>query len=407
MKKIASIIIASIAVPMAMAAADVKVTVTNNGNTQRQELVEIDATAVKEALGIADGETFVVKNAVGQQEDYQLTHNGKLLVDVAVRPKGQAVLTISKGTPQEPKVYVTGRQYPERVDDIAWENDRTAYRIYGPALQASGERAFGVDVWVKNTPDLEVEKRYATELQNHHAIQELKEQGKADEALALEQATTYHYDHGYGLDCYKVGPTLGGGAPALVVDGRLLLPYCYKDYEILDNGPLRFTVHVTYNPVEVNGDKNVIEHRIISLDKGSNYNKVTVWYDNASAAVDVAAGMVLHQEDLESIVLADDMVLYADPTDNPQGQNFQIYVGALFPEGVNETKKIMNAEVVNGNAGHAVGITTLQPGQHYTYYFGSAWSKNDVRTFNEWQLRSQESLKAIKQPLQVELKTEN
>lgn len=407
MKKIASIIIASIAVPMTMAAADVKVTVTNNGNTQRQELVEIDATAVKEALGIADGETFVVKNAVGQQEDYQLTHNGKLLVDVAVRPKGQAVLTISKGTPQEPKVYVTGRQYPERIDDIAWENDRTAYRIYGPALQASGERAFGVDVWVKNTPDLEVEKRYATELQNHHAIQELKEQGKADEALALEQATTYHYDHGYGLDCYKVGPTLGGGAPALVVDGRLLLPYCYKDYEILDNGPLRFTVHVTYNPVEVNGDKNVIEHRIISLDKGSNYNKVTVWYDNASAAVDVAAGMVLHQEDLESIVLADDMVLYADPTDNPQGQNFQIYVGALFPEGINETKKIMNAEVVNGNAGHAVGITTLQPGQHYTYYFGSAWSKNDVRTFNEWQLRSQENLNAIKQPLQVDVKTEN
>lgn len=403
MKKIALIIAVLAAVPMAIAAADVKVTVTNSEDTQRQELVEIDAAAVKEALGLAEGETFVVRNAVGQQEDYQLTHDGKLLVDVAVRPNGQAVLTISKGTPQEPKVYVTGRQYPERVDDIAWENDRTAYRIYGPALQASGERAFGVDVWVKNTPDLEVEKRYATELQNHHAIQELKEQGKADEALALEQATTYHYDHGYGLDCYKVGPTLGGGAPALVVDGQLLLPYCYKDYEILDNGPLRFTVHVTYNPIEVNGDKNVIEHRIISLDKGSNYNKVTVWYDNITADVDVAAGMVLHQEDLESVVLRGDMVLYADPTDNPQGQNFQIYVGALFPDGVNETKKIMNAEVTGGNAGHAVGIATCKPGQRFTYYFGSAWSKNDVRTLSEWIVRSTGKLRAIKKPLTVSL----
>lgn len=384
-------------------AADVKVTVDNASDVQRQEVVEIDATAVTDAIGLSEGETFIVRNAVGQQVDYQLTHDGKLLVDVAVRPHGQAVLTIAKGTPQEPKVFVTGRQYPERVDDIAWENDRTAYRIYGPALQASGERAFGVDVWVKNTPDLEVEQRYVTELSNHHAIQELKEQGKTDDALALEQATTYHYDHGYGLDCYKVGPTLGGGAPALVVDGQLLLPYCYKEYEILDNGPLRFTVHVTYNPVEVKNDKNVVEHRIISLDKGSNYNKVTVWYENITADAELAAGMVLHQEDLESIVLTDDMVLYADPTDNPAGQNFQIYVGALFPEGVNETKKIMNAEVVNGNAGHAVGIATYKPGSKYTYYFGSAWSKNDVRTFNEWQLRSRESLDAVRQPLTVNI----
>ena len=124
------------------------------------------------------------------------------------------------------KTVVTGKQYPERVDDIAWENDRTAYRLYGPALQKSGERAFGIDVWLKNTPELEVEQRYNTELSNHKRIQELKSKGKNDEAFQLEIATTYHFDHGNGLDCYKVGPTLGCGAPALMENGRLVMPYC-------------------------------------------------------------------------------------------------------------------------------------------------------------------------------------
>ena len=44
--------------------------------------------------------------------------------------------------------------------------------------------------------------------------------------------------------------------------------------------------------------------------------------------------------------------------------------------------------------GHGVGLITYQPNEKYTYYFGSAWSKNDVRTFNEWNLRSKEYLKS-------------
>lgn len=387
-----------------VSAKNVVVTVTNEEKVQRQEVVEIDLYPVYKLLAINVGEPIVVKNALGQEVEYQISYDGKILVDVAVRPCGSAELTISAGNPKTMKTYVTGRMYPERVDDIAWENDRTAYRIYGPALQKSGERAFGVDVWVKNTPDLEVEKRYSTELSNHPTISSLKAQGKNEEAFAMEIATTYHFDHGYGLDCYKVGPTLGGGAPALMKDGELILPYCYKDYIILDNGPLRFTVQVSYNPTKINDDVNVIENRIISLDKGSNFNKCTVWYDGLTKPVDLAMGVVLHQEDLESVVLNEDMILYADPTDNPSKQNFQIYVGCLFPEGVKSTKKLMNKEVVNGNAGHAIGIVSYQSGDKYTYFFGSAWSKNDVRTMNEWKLRAEETINAIHSPLTITMK---
>ena len=388
-------------------AQNVKIIVNNDEKVQRQEVVEVSALQLYEKLGISYGSPVIVKNALGQQVGYQLTHDSLLLVDASVRPCGKAEFTIEKGTPREPKVFVTGRQYPERVDDIAWENDRTAYRIYGPALQRNKERAFGVDVWVKNTPDLEVEKRYNTELSNHHAIEKLKKEGKTQEALDMEEATTYHFDHGYGLDCYKVGPTLGGGAPALMDNGELVLPYCYRDYQILDNGPLRFTVRVDYNPATIGKDKNVVEHRIISLDKGSNFNRCTVWYDGLTDKRDLAAGIVVHPEDTETMYLASNMALYADPTDNPEKQNFQIYVGVLFPEGIDYTRYLYTEQDrQNGNAGHIIGVKSYTPGTRFTYYFGSAWSKNDVRTFDEWKLRSEQTIDAIHSPMKVMLSVE-
>ena len=388
-------------------AQNVKIIVNYDEKVQRQEVVEVSALQLYEKLGISYGSPVIVKNALGQQVGYQLTHDSLLLVDASVRPCGKAEFTVEKGTPREPKVFVTGRQYPERVDDIAWENDRTAYRIYGPALQRNKERAFGVDVWVKNTPDLEVEKRYNTELSNHHAIEKLKKEGKTQEALDMEEATTYHFDHGYGLDCYKVGPTLGGGAPALMDNGELVLPYCYRDYQILDNGPLRFTVRVDYNPTTIGKDKNIVEHRVISLDKGSNFNRCTVWYDGLTDKRDLAAGIVVHPEDTETMYLASNMALYADPTDNPEKQNFQIYVGLLFPEGIDYTRYLYTEQDrQNGNAGHIIGVKSYTPGTRFTYYFGSAWSKNDVRTMDEWKLRSEQTIDAIHSPMNVVLSVE-
>lgn len=386
---------------MTATAQQVTVNVKNNTGQQRQELVEVDAKTVYKKLGVSAGRNFRVINAVRQEVIYQITYDGKILIDASVRPHGTATYTIVKGTPRDAKVFVSGRQYPERVDDIAWENDRGAYRLYGPALQKSGERAFGNDVWVKNTPDLEVEKRYKVELENHPAIQQLKKAGKDEEALALEEATTYHFDHGYGLDCYKVGPSLGCGAPALMDGADIIFPYCYKDYQILDNGPLRFTVSLTYHPTDYQGQK-LTEHRLLSLDKGSNFNRQTVWYEGAKKGIDVASGVVIHNEDTNSAVLGKNFVQYADPTDNPNGQNFQIYVGVIFPNGASETRQVENAGHANGIFGHALCIKrNVKPGEKLTYYWGSAWSKFDCRTQDEWQLRIDNFQKALKQPLAV------
>ena len=386
---------------IAAQAQQVTITVGNPSNYQRQELVEVDAKVVREKLGIAIDKPFKVMNALKQEVAYQLTYDGKLLLDASVRPQGVARYTIVTGQPRPMKTVVCGRQYPERVDDIAWENDRGAYRLYGPALQRNKERAFGNDVWVKNTPDLVVEQRYDLELSNHAAIVALREAGKMAAADSLEELTTYHFDHGYGLDCYKVGPSLGCGAPALMDGNQIVFPYCYTDYQILDNGPLRFTVSLTYETKEFQGDR-ITEHRLLSLDKGSNFNRQTVWYEGATKPLDIASGVVIHNEDTTSVCLRGNMALYADPTDNPASQNFQIYVGVVFPYGQVERLRVPNEGAANGINGHALVVRRgVQPGERVTYYWGSAWSKNDCRNFMEWMLRASNLQHCQNNPLVV------
>lgn len=381
-----------------------EVDVTNDEKTLRHQVVELDAKTVFSKLGISGGRQFIVKNALGQEVPYQITYNGKVLIEAWVRPCGTATFKVCKGLPSTPVNAVYGRQYPERVDDIAWENDRCAYRLYGPALQRTGEDAYGNDVWLKNTPDLVVEERYHTEDVMKQPIAALR---KIDKAAgdSLEEANSYHFDHGHGLDCYKVGPTLGCGTPALLDGDNIKFPYCYKDYQILDNGPLRFTVKLAYNPAKIKNDANVVEYRLLSSDKGTNFNKQTVWYEGLSQPCDLCAGVVLHLEDTTSVVLGKNYIQYADPTDNPKGQNFQIYVATLFPEGVNTTKKLMYNNPTRGNAGHAVGIVKdYKNGDKFTYYFGAAWSKYDCPTQSEWQTRVDEQLDALQTPLKVSYK---
>lgn len=373
------------------------IVVSNPTSTPRTELISLSMSEVKAKLGNATpkkGEAYIVKNKRGQQIGSQITHDGLLLIDASVRPHGSATYYVSIGKPYQQKVYATGALYKIRKDDIAWENDRCAYRVYGPALQKTGERSFGTDIWVKNTPDTVVYERY---------IKDMIGNRKNDDETEI--LTSFHLDHGNGLDPYRVGATLGLGAPSLIVGKNQVLPYCYKDYRILDNGPLRFTVELTYNPSTVGNMKNVVEHRIISLDKGSNFNKMTVWYDGLNTPTDFATGFPIHEEDTETKTFAKDYVSYADPTDNIEVNNSQVYVGVLFPESIDHTYYQLFDKKHDGATGHALGLKRgLKNGEKYSYYFGAAWSKYDVRSYAEWQIRIKDYLDALKTPLQVEVK---
>lgn len=423
------------------------IVVSNVTSESRTELISLNMSEIKEKLGNTTpkkGEAYIVKNKRGQQIGSQITHDGFLLIDASVRPHGAATYYVSIGKPYQQKVWTTGALYKIRKDDIAWENDRCAYRVYGPSLQKTGERSFGTDIWVKNTPDTVVYERYVKDRngnikgdkidakvrtllkqektlesqtkneKNKTKVAKLEAQLKTiqahrkslqTESNEVDILTSFHLDHGNGLDPYRVGATLGLGAPSLMVGKNQVLPYCYKDYRILDNGPLRFTVELTYNPSTVGNMKNVVEHRIISLDKGSNFNKMTVWYDGLTTPTDFATGFPIHEEDTESKTFAKDYVSYADPTDNIEVNNSQVFVGVLFPEGIDNTYYQLFDKKHDGAIGHALGLKRgLKNQQQYSYYFGAAWSKYDVKSYAEWQIRIKDFLDAQKSPLRVEVK---
>ena len=378
-------------------------TIQNESDEYREQVIELNAAHIFQRLGIQGGRQFIVFDPAHLEVPYQLTSDGKVLVQAGVRPHSELHLTIERGTPKNYPTVCYGRIYPERKDDFAWENDRTAYRVYGPALQRTGERSFGTDVWTKNTPDLVVEQRYWIEdVVMMPLVEKLRKEDR-QRGDSLYRLNSYHNDHGRGMDIYKVGATLGCGAPALVVDGELKYPYCFNRYEILDNGPLRFAVHLIYNKVEVAGD-SVTEHRIILLDKGSNFCRATVSYEGLTRPVQLATGVVIHSEDKQSVRLGSDYVQYADPTENPAVHNCQLFVATLYPQGVTRTEQRLFPYPQGGSEGHALGIQDNYKGEPFTYYFGSAWSKNDVRTQQEWQQRVDWTLRQLRQPLII---TEN
>ena len=369
---------------------NVTLEVSNPTDDFRHEVVAVSADSVRSWVG----DSFLVLEAAGLEVPYQLSYDGQLLIEAAVRPHATARFKIVSGTPQHYPTICHGALHPERKDDLAWENDRGAYRVYGPALGRTKERSYGIDVWTKNTPDLVVDDRYYIEdVVMMPRVDSLRRVNR-HRGDSLYRLNSYHHDHGRGLDPYKVGATLGCGAPALMLGDSIVMPYVFGDYQILDDGPLRFTVHLTQNKAIVDGDE-VEEHRIIQLDKQSNFNRMTVWYEGLKHPVNFCSGVVIQQEDPHPVVLGANYVSYTDPTDQPNVHQAPLYVAALFPNGVVETRR---------QAGHALGIVKNYKGERYTYYFGSAWSKYDVRTTEEWQARIQWYLRGLYQPLQISLK---
>ena len=407
--------------------AQVNIIVRNPSTSQRQELIEVDVADIYHDLGTGQGEPFVVSQVVGQKPDgsdklrevdFQVTSDGKLLIDASVQPGRTTEYVVERGVPRRMrsydtlpkrtaaggwgvgKVWTEGRLYPERLDDIAWENDRGAYRVYGPAFQRNGSIGYGPDVWVKNTPELVVARRFSMDIDIKPTQRQLSRAGYKAEADQLIDDNSFHIDHGMGNDCYAVGASLGCGAPAILsADGNICFPYAWQQYEILDNGPLRFTVSLVFGDTLIEG-RRLQEHRIISLDKGSNFNRVEVWYEDLSSGkrhdkpLTVCAGFPLHAPNEQTVALGNDFIQYADPTDNPTANAFQLYVGCLFPDGGVSTRT---------DFGHAIAVTSLKVGERWTYYAGSAWSKYDVRNQVEWQARINTTLDALKNPLNVEI----
>ncbi|MGC3976956.1 MAG: DUF4861 family protein [Paludibacteraceae bacterium] len=355
-----------------------KITIKNPSTLLRNnELVELDFKTVKEKLALKEGEEFIIRNAGGTQIPYQITSNGccketLLLFPATVNGKGSVTYTITKGTPEKFVSKVYGRLVLERKDDFAWENDKIAFRVYGPALQATGEISSGIDVWVKRTENLVVNKWYAND-------------------LAGKQS--YHNDNGEGLDMYKVGPTLGAGASTPWLDDKFWFSKNFVSCDVLDNGPLRMTVKLKYAPFSA-GSVEVTETRIISLDAGSQLNKISILYEFNAASLPIVTGIVTRDSKEEKTFASPDsfFFLHAEPADKEHGTIYEAVVGKKAFEKV-ETKN-----------NHILGFQHITPKIKYTYYQGAGWSKWGFSSFDDWKKYVADFSEKTQKPLIVKVK---
>ena len=387
----------------------VTVTVTNPLAMERSnEMVEVSMETITNRLGLADTAQIVVLDADGQQVPYQITYDGKVIFPATIAANGAATYTIQTGTPEAFDVKACGKCYPERMDDMAWENDLVAFRAYGPALRAKGERGFGYDLFTKyNTTEPILEAMYAKEL-NKETRAKIAELKKTDPKAAAElsRERSYHIDHGYGMDCYAVGPTLGAGVAALMVNDSIIYPWCYKNQEILDNGPLRFTVKLEFTPLTVKGDSTVVETRLITLDAGSHLNRTAVSYSNLKETLPIVAGIVLHEPDGAVVAdAANGYITYVDPTTGPD--NGKIFMGAAVPTVVKDAKTVLFSEQEkkerNNADGHVLAVSDYEPGSEYVYYWGFAWDKADIKTADAWNRYMADFAQKVRNPLTIKV----
>ena len=334
-------------------------------SARENETVEVAWADVASAVPGVTPDSIVVTTAEGDTVPAQVTYEGgdspvSLIFQASVPGGASRNYRLSSGVQKtfDPQVY--GRYVPERMDDFAWENNVVGFRMYGPALEATGEISNGIDVWLKRTDKLVIDKWY--------------------------KAGDYHTDHGEGLDGYKVGRTLGAGAMAPYVKDTLWLGNNYASYRILDRGPLRLTFELTYAPYEVDG-QTVSEKRIVSLDANSHFNRITEIYDRP---LDVAAAIVLRPENGE-IMQQDNWMAYREPA---IGQDGHPLVAVIMP---------CDFEAFE-NCGHLLARASVEANEPFTYYGGAGWDKagfDDAAAWSDY-VRSEAEKRTA--PLRVQVR---
>jgi len=347
--------------------------VRNPTANNRNELISIPYD--KFTAHFAIDSVFTVKDENGNIILHQLERLGtnrpvNVLLLVKIGPKSTAKLSVDSTPSAAISSRTFARYVPERFDDFAWENDVIAFRMYGKALEGRSDDAQGLDVWAKRTDQLVIDKWYKTE--------------------------DYHKDHGEGLDYYSVGQTLGAGDIGLYISGDLQFTNHYRRYKILDNGPLRTTFKLAFDPQNVKG-QHITFSKIYQLDAGSNFNKVTLQFENQQkATTPIAIGIVKRKAENPKLTFSKNpsSLTYWEPEINSSGQ---IGVAVIVPE--------KGVQFVNDKQQQALLISGVKNDKDFVYYNGAAWNRaGKITNEKEWNNATEIYKENLRKPLKTALK---
>mgnify|MGYP006077089845 CR=1 FL=1 len=193
--------------------------------------------------------------------------------------KDYEIVQINKEEQPSTEVICYARFVPERTDDYAWENDKVAFRTFGPIAQKmkednikGGTLTSGIDAWLKKVDYPIINKWYKEDLS-----------GKG----------SYHKDTGEGLDNFHVGASRGVGGIAAKVNNNYYFSKNFTEWKTITTGPIRTSFVLKYANWEAGG--NIVEEsQMISLDLGNNLSKFSI---NLHGISTISAGLTLHEKD--------------------------------------------------------------------------------------------------------------
>ena len=344
-----------------MSPAALRITVTNTSAIERRsETVELQWQSVAGKMSGLTPANVAVYRGKGQIPSQLADINADgipdvLLFQVDLGPHSREVLHIRPATQRQVFPPLVDARFELPREDVAWESDRIAFRIYGPALAAEVNN--GVDVWVKRVRSLIVDKWYT--------------------ASAEQKKDTYHEDHGEGADFFSVGRTLGAGGCAVAIGETVYQPGVFTTQQILATGPVRAMFRVTYEKGTIRGVpyKEVTTY---SIDAGHHLNRIDVMFTGIGSndSLRFVAGLVKRKN---TSVLYDStacwLALWGAVNDDPV--NEELGTGIVLPHkgfvGMREDKDqyLLTANVHDGS--------------RITYYAGAGWTRSgDFKSSADW-----------------------
>lgn len=367
------------------------ISIKNNLDFSRKEIVSLKAEQLSTLLKANKQQELRIKKAgtqnyvVLQWIDYNQDGMADELLfqaEVSAKAKANYEVIFDETIPlTESKITTYSRFVPERTDDYAWENDKVAFRTYGPDAQKrteekrpDGTLSSGIDLWLKRTDQPIINKWYAEN---------------------LKKSGYYHIDHGEGYDPYHVGASRGTGGTGIWENNNLAVSKNFVNYKTIAVGPLRTVFELNYAPYSPYEAK---ETKRISLDLGSNFSKFEIKMDSDKAVPNITTGITLHENKGEvKINKKEGWFRHAEKMD-----------GIFLGEGI-----VMNSKLVKdafSNVSKEKDQSNLlvigkPKNNQLTYYAGFAWQKSgQIAVEADWDTLLQKQAKMLANPLRLTIK---
>jgi len=363
------------------------ISVSNDLDFDRNEIVSFDAKNLLDKFEKAAIDYILITDSTGKTIRHQWLDYDKdgtpeeflFMAKVAAHKTSHyKIISDSSFAMPEKEAVAYSRFVPERTDDYAWENDKVAFRTYGPTGQKEALEGVegstlssGIDIWLKRTNKSIINKWYAEHVKN---------------------PGYYHTDHGEGYDPYHVGNSRGLGGLGVFENDSLYVSQNFVEYKTIASGPLKTIFELSYAPWD---PYNVKETKRISLALGSHFSKFEISIEAEDGIPNYATGITLHNNQGEyEIDKEEGWIMHWERIDDAQVGEGIVMKPAVIDSAFAYTSKFPDQSNL---------LVTTTPKSPFTYYAGFAWEKSgDVSSKEDWIEIIKKQTKIIASPLKVD-----